>query len=381
MSPQRVIIDTPSEVVGAPKPSSINSRTDVATIEINGQRYEDWETVTVQQRYGEDSHVFDFTCTDKLPGANITAIQVLKPGDLCTVLLGGQLAVTGEIIVRQSATNEDNHGVQLVGKGRSWLAAKSSIDPKKSNFDGYTWEQIAHSALSQCGVKLETVGKLSDLKFKNCQAQPGETAWQFLERLARNRGVVLGSNNVGSILGIGDHEVPISGQLIEGENIKSDKAVFTNEFVHNRYQAAGSQHGSDEHWGAAASEIDAQVGGSLKNPSLSYTPMEQGGSVQEAELRARFEAQWHESTTLEAQVTVQGWLRKNGQLWKAGEGVWLRAPTHFLDLAMMIQQATFTQSDAQGTLTTLDLVLPWKFNGKINYDPNQKPFIPNNTEG
>ena len=124
MSPQRVIIDTPSEVVGAPKPSSINSRTDVATIEINGQRYEDWETVTVQQRYGEDSHVFDFTCTDKLPGANITAIQVLKPGDLCTVLLGGQLAVTGEIIVRQSATNEDNHGVQLVGKGRSWLAAK-----------------------------------------------------------------------------------------------------------------------------------------------------------------------------------------------------------------------------------------------------------------
>ena len=78
-------------------------------------------------------------------------------------------------------------------------------------------------------------------------------------------------------------------------------------------------------------------------------------------MRANYEA--HRSATARrsrANVTVQGWLRDGGNLWRTGDNVYVYSPMAMLNLVMKIQTATFTQDNKGGTTTMLELVLPWR---------------------
>jgi hypothetical protein len=68
---------------------------------------------------------------------------------------------------------------------------------------------------------------------------------------------------------------------------------------------------------------------------------------------------------VEATITVPGWMVPGTTtLWRAGDNVFVNSPMAILDQAMTIRTATFTQ-DGRGTLTTLDLVIPWLLRDKI----------------
>lgn len=340
---------------------------EVAVLVVNGQEFRDWKTVEVSHRWLENCHIFNFTCSEKLPTPATWPLLAFKPGDTCIIQLGGILAMTGEITIRQVAYDPENHGVQLVGRSLSYNTGKSQIRPQSANLDNYTWSQIARKLLGEIGVGLETVGKLDETKFEQCQAMPGETVYACVERLARSRGIIVGSNAKGELVGIGDHESKVTDYLIEGQNIKSANCVISNESIYSEHQMYGQKAGHDGSAYKQASEIFATVPGQLKRPAYNVTAMEQPGTNAEAQLRAKFEAQWHNGTEVKAQITVQGWLRKGGDIWRVGESVWVRSPMLLLDIPMSIQTATFLQSDAQGTITVLDLVLPWFLNGFVSY--------------
>ena len=71
------------------------------------------------------------------------------------------------------------------------------------------------------------------------------------------------------------------------------------------------------------------------------------------------------------------------ELWRAGSDVSVNSPMAILDQVMKIRTATFTQ-DSRGTLTTLDLVIPWLLRDKAPGGPNipddpartQTPIVP-----
>lgn len=338
---------------------------EVAVLIVNGVEFRDWETVEVQHRWTEPYPVFQFTCSEKQPAPKVQALLAFKPGDLCTILLAGILAITGEITIRQVAYDARSHGVQLIGKGLSYTADKSSVRTKTNSFDNNTWEQVARKLLGSIGVGLEVVGTLDARPFEFLQLQPGEIIFKTLERLARNRGIILGSNHRGQIVAIGDHTSDVEDVLEEGVNILRANCTITNEYLHDQYFATGQSNGHDGLWGADASEIEASAGGSNERSSPLVTPMEQPGTQADAQRRAEFERRWHEGTQVKANVTVQGWLRNNGDLWRVGQSVWLRSPMLLLDMPLAIQMATFRQNNDTGTTTELELVLPWFLNDLI----------------
>src|SRR5262249_27493871 len=150
---------------------------------------------------------FQFTTADivEVPGQdppdNWQKLQ-FKPGDECGVYLGGQLAVFGVIIARQTAYDKDNKGVQLTGVGLQWYAQRGSI-LNKTNFDNESFLQIASEVLAPFGIGFCTVGTIDGTPFTNIQVETGETVWNFLERIARDRQVVLGTDHQGRFVFIG----------------------------------------------------------------------------------------------------------------------------------------------------------------------------------
>jgi prophage tail gpP-like protein len=350
---------------------------EVAELVVNGSTFRDWTSVMVQHRYAEAFHIFKFTAAEKKDLPPFWTKLQFKPGDKCEIFLAGILAMSGFITQRQVAYDAERHGIELIGKSWSWIISKSSVKP--ANYDGYSWSAIARAELARFGGSLNVVGTLDETPFENCQTHPGEPVWSFLERLARMRGIIIGAGppTTNSLTAIGDHDVAVEDALIEGGNIFKANCVISNEFIYAQYAAIGQVHGTDQRWGTDASEQEAQVGGSDNQPSAIVTPSEQPVTLPELQRRAEFEARWHQGTEVTAQITVQGWLRPSqADLWRIGSTAQVTSPMLMLNDPLSIQNATFSQSSESGTITTLDLVLPWFLNGHLDLSAANIPGPP-----
>ena len=96
--------------------------------------------------------------------------------------------------MRQVAYNATSHGVMLIGKSVTAWAARSSVDTKTGSFDGKNILQVAQEVLAPYPVGIKTVGQIDLTPFVHLQNEKGELIWDFLERLARPRGIVMGSD-------------------------------------------------------------------------------------------------------------------------------------------------------------------------------------------
>jgi len=336
---------------------------EVAQLIVGSTVYEDWESVYVQHRWKDGWPTFRFTATEggKLP-FDWAKLQ-FKPGDVCTILLGGQLGVTGIITQRQVAYAATEHGVQLSGVGIQWAAATSSVPSKngQNNFDDQAITPIFTKVVSSVGGKPLVVGKPSGMKFENMQSQPGELVFDFLDRIARMRNAQLGSDHLGNLLLIGQYSPPITQDLWEGRNILKMQCIFSSEQLYNEYTLNSQAPVRDNRSQRDSAEVTVTVAGDL--PGLFHRVLEipaehPSMSPPEALMRAQYEALARTGTKVTANVTVQGWLRDGQNLWTCGDGVRLYSPMCPLDLTMLIKTATFTQDNKGGTLTQLECVLP-----------------------
>jgi prophage tail gpP-like protein len=350
---------------------------EVAVLDVNGKTFEDWESVWVQQRWADSFTYFRFTAAERDPIINrkggpfpLIAKLQFKPGDKCTITLAGQLAVTGYIETRQVAYDANAHGVMLIGKSATAWAARSSVDTKTGNFDKKNIVQVAQQVIAPYGVGLRVIGSPDMTPFDKLQNEKGELVWDFLERIARPRGVVMGSDSKGNFLLIGEHSYPVVSQLVEGQNIKSCQCIITHEHIYTEYRVDGQAPASDDNAGTASSELTGKVGGTSPVISKLITAAEQPVKTQaEIQARAKNESVWHEGTTIQATIVVQGWLRDGSSLWQAGDDVHVHSPMAMLDNTMKIQNCTFTQDNNSGTLTTLDLVNPELLRDRSNFNP------------
>jgi prophage tail gpP-like protein len=341
----------------------------VCKLTVGGGDYTDWETIWVQERWTEAFTFFRFTANE---GKNLPSDWhrlMIKPGDSCTVTLGGALAATGRIVTRQCSYNATQHMVQLTGKALSYWPYKSSVDTKDGNFDGMHVKQIATKVLQEYGAP-KFYGNISEIPWQELQAQKGIKIWDFLEGLCRQRKVVLGSDRKGNCLLVGDHSGSImtgsTGNLIEGANIKAMQCTISVDDMYIDLRVDGSTKGSDQQNGSDTNEQSAPAKSKAPVASKLVIPNEDSVATQaELDLRVVAEKQWTEATQITANVTVVGWFNDQGQLWSAGDDAYIYSPMAMLDGTMKIKTVTWTQDNNQGTQTTLELVAPWGLNDTI----------------
>lgn len=354
----------------------IGGDSEVATIIVRGRKFTDWESVWVQHRWAESSALFKFTAAERDPYPTLWQRLQFVPGDICTIYLGGVLALNNGIITdRQVAYDPGNHGVQLLGRSLTYYAAQSSTDHKDENFDGKTFEQVARTVLAPYPVGIKVVGTLNPRPYARLRGPKGATIWDFLETIARPRGIVLGSDHLGNILLIGDHSFAIDADLIEGQNIKKCQCLISIQNLYARYGGMAQSAGTDGHSGKQSNELYAEV--QDKFPTAAYNLFTSPFPVwDEAELREEVdnEARWHKGTKIQATITTYGWFQPRApNLWRAGQNVQTKSPMAILDRVLKAQTVTFTQDNTNGTETTLDLVAPWllgdkKFQAGVDID-------------
>lgn len=338
------------------------NQSEYATLVVGHFRFLDWTSIFVQENRLDQWLTFRFSCADavNLPEAPFWNLLQFKPGDACEIYLGRTLAMSGVIINRQAAYDARSRGVTLDGRSLSWWASTSSIVDKESRFEGDLLH-IARMVLAPTGVGLETLGRISTLPFDPAaQPNPGETIGTFLERLGRERNVLVSASPAGNLLFIGEHVLPTGGNLIEGINILKCQCIISAERKYSIIYTRGQSAGGDDKYGIQASEMEARAAGTANRYRALITPMEHPvWTLEEVNLRNKHELMWTEGTDVEATIVVQGWFKPNGLLWRAGDHVQVDSPMAMLKQLLVLETVTFTQDRNAGTLTTLVAVTPW----------------------
>ena len=348
---------------------------EVAVVKVNGREYGDWTSVLVTVEFMSWFPKFSVEITEfsEAPSTTLIRAQQILPGDLVEVLLAGYLVVTGFVSERHAAYDGNNHAVRINGVGMSWDLTKSSVWTQSGSFDNKSITEFTREMLKPTGVGLKVIGNVDNTPFENIHVQPGEVIAGAIERYAKMRKTIVGSNEFGDLTLVGDHSATIADYLIEGRNIKAANCVIRDVEVYRRYIALGQQNSNDSHNGDKANKQVAEEQGDANQGRgrVHVEPAPIADSEHGVRQLAKFTKNMLEGTRIEAHITVQGWLRENFELYRAGAYYWVQSPMLALNQLLGTQSITYAQ-DAGGTYTVLTLVDPNHINGgyeKVDLPP------------
>ena len=328
--------------------------------------FNDWESIWLQYKLNDSFAFFRFIAAERTPPPADWTLLQFRPGDSCVATLAGQLALTGLITDRQTSYDATRHQVQLIGKSDTHWGYKSSVDTPTGNFDGQNLQQVFETVVAPFPGSPQVWGTVDPTPFQKLQNEVGELTWDFLERIARPRGAVLGADNFGHYLLIGQHTNPVIATLKEGVNIKACECLISHDYLMTAYNSIGQTSGSDQNHGSSANEQTCTVAGTAAKYSKIITPMPFPVATQaEVCAHAYNEAKWHEGDRITANIVVYGWTWNGTDLWSAGQNVFVDSPMAMLNLVMKLRTVTFEQNSQVGTQTTLELVQPWALNDEV----------------
>ncbi|GEP09804.1 phage baseplate assembly protein [Methylobacterium gnaphalii] len=332
----------------------------ICEVRTEGGTYSDWLTVEVSQSWdAEWMRNFRLTCaepSDKL-------LQRLLPGSRVDIAMAGQVVIQeGYIKTRQAAFDSNRHAVQIVGYSKAGRTVYGSAEAGTGQFRGYKIDAIANRLLKQHGLNFRVENGPSgwDTPFPNVVIRYGETPFDAISRLCRQRGLWLRADKAGNyVAGVSDGGDGAMFQ--EGVNILSANCSIEDPSVDNVIMNA-QQSGSDSLFGRKASEISAKSqlsGGSglgLSRKVLAEMPLGQ----KELQLRTNMESAALEADRVRVTLSYQGWLKPSGSLWDLGDWATVRSPMLFPlanpQMRLKLWGYTYAQSPEGQTTTAIELV-------------------------
>jgi prophage tail gpP-like protein len=361
----------PDDPTAAPVYERLPGPKEIAVLEVKGQFFSNWTTVRVEQKWTEAFPVFTFDCTEEVPIPLTVNGAQFVPGDVVRVLLGGAPAVFGYISERHVGFDGQQHGVRLIGCGDTADLVNSSIPLDKLNgHDGKSVEQLAKDLSAHLNIGVHLRGDVDKTPFDKIQPQPGETPMQCIERYAKMRAVLIGSEANGGLLLIGPHPATTLGWLVEGINILSANCVVRDPMIYKKIFATGQDSGSDSANGDPQNKQVAQVDGSSTRNKVLVVVADVADTMHGIQKRVEMESVFTEGSYIEAQIKVQGWFKDanaSDDIWRAGEYYTVTAPSLILyDVVLGCSACAYEQADG-GTTTTLTMVKPQHMNGRFNY--------------
>lgn len=337
-------------------------REEQAILTVNGRDYRDWESVTVKHELGaRPPFTVRFTCSEGLPIANNFAKMQIKPGDTCSVTLAGYPAFTGKVMTRQVYYDANRHHIEIQA-GTFTDVMTSSVIKDNMEYKDQTFDQIAKDQLKRVGVNLkyEEGTTPPSTKFPRVSAMHGETIIDFLETIARPLGLVFTSNPQGDFV-VAKGPNSDTDSVMEGRDILIGREIIYNESMANSAPSVGQGTGNDKKWGAKVAHVPFATVSSINSlfggQAPGVIPFEMPTSDNEMlKGRSTSETQWLDDDKITVIVTVYGWQRPSGGLWRVNMLV-----SVYSEMLMMrgnqlkAKSVTFTQDNRTGTRTTLDL--------------------------
>lgn len=332
---------------------------------VNGMAYAGWTSLGVTRAMDAASGAFTVSLTERWEGGNGAAAQVepwpILPGDECEVRLAGVPLIIGHVDIFKPSYSATSHTINIQGRDKTADLIDCSAVHAPDEWRNLDLMQFASIVAKPFGVEVSADVPVGE-RFQLIKLQQGETAFEAIERYARQRRLLLMPDGKGGLLltraGYRRAEVALE----QGSNILDASGSIDHSQRFSSYLIKAQAGFSEDSDG----EAEAHIEGSVTDSGIArYRPMlvvaESGGTGASVQERATWEANSRIGKSAAASITVQGWRqRPGGPIWEPNMLVRVRSPWLRMDGDMIIRQATFERGD-QGTTTKLDLVSPQAF--------------------
>ncbi|GAB3441095.1 phage baseplate assembly protein [Insolitispirillum peregrinum] len=338
---------------------------DLVTLRVNNTQHRGWTTVDITRSLSTISNAFSLTVANdwgsESPTLNST---LLKPGDICQVLINDQPVVTGYIDSVKPSYDAKQHQISVSGRDRTGDLVDCSADVQEwhdHSLDDIVRALIApfsNPELGEIGIRIAPEGRTLPQVAKH-SVHPGDTVYSVIERLSRQTGCLVWSDGTGG--------------LIIGNPVKAKTGIPLQRRV-NILSASASNSWSKRYRNIVVlSDSPGKTSGptgslpfSLSDPDIGakdwritrYRPLlmiaEASIGDELLEKRAEWERQHNAGQGQSYSVTVQGWLQ-DGQLWAPGQTVSLTDDWLGADDSYLISTVNFKHGTG-GTTTTLTVI-------------------------
>lgn len=322
------------------------------TLTVNGIAYGGWKSISVRRSMEELSGSYSLGVSEIWP----TQVEPreIRTGDRASIVVDKVPLVTGYVDQVEAGYDSYSHGVSVSGRDAAADLVDSSAQHGKGEWRNARLDQIARDLAAPYGIAVQVQAELG-APFATFAIEPGETAFDCLERAARQRGVLLLSDGKGGlVLGKSGSGGTVPTPLLESENLLSCSAANDSSQRFQKYIVKGQRAGSDEVSGTAASAMRAEASdGGVTRARTLVILAEDEGDLASLKRRAEWEATVRAARALTARCTVLGWEHAGG-VWHPNCIVRLRSPCLRLDRDLLVRDVELIADD-QGKRTNLVL--------------------------
>lgn len=168
-------------------------------LEVNGVQYSNFETADVSLQMDTVADTFNFTAisTEKNP-------LPFKLNDSCVISADGQKILTGFIESISVDYDSSSHSIALSGRSKTADIVDSMINALEIK-PPITLKSVIEKVISHIGASIAVVDSVGNLEKFNAAEDllspaVGQNAFEFIEKLARKRQVLLTCNGDGNIV-------------------------------------------------------------------------------------------------------------------------------------------------------------------------------------
>lgn len=335
---------------------------EIVSLEVNGIAWKGWEEVTITRAVDAVAGQFEVTLTDRW-SEEIGALPIAAsmPVTIATRAEGGtkdDTLIRGYIDKVKPTMGPTQHSITISGRDASADLVDCAAVHSPGEWRKKTCLQLAEILAAPFGVSVRLAGA-QGAAIPLHKIQPGETAWECLERALRQRELLAMPDANGGIIIVAIGTGRTATALHYGGNIISCSADFDVRKRFSEYRVLAQAKGTDDEHGAAAAQV---LGISYDTTIERYRPRVITGESPKDKATAKRRADWEasvqagRSATFEA--TVQGWRQGDGTLWPLNAMCAVVARPLRVVQDLMIGKVVHKISSSSGTTTTLTLCSP-----------------------
>lgn len=328
------------------------SERDIPQLLVGGTLYSGWKEMAITRQIDAISGGFELELTERWDGQSVR--WPVYSGERCELRLGADTVIKGYVDRRPRRIGKDSHRVRVQGRDMTADLVDSSAVHSPDEWSGLGLLQLARILAKPFGVAVSAdvdVGAAFD-PFK---LQPGESAFEAIERACRMRAVLPMSDGSGGLLLTRAGSGRTASAIVEGENLLEAETDddWTQRYSHYIVKAQSTSLLADDADGSAKIKGEASDRGIDR-----YRPLlviaEGIADAAAARERAMWEAGVRAGRAVSVIATVQGWRQTDGTLWPLNGLCPVKIPSLDVDDRLLITGLTFRYG-AQGSTTEITM--------------------------
>jgi prophage tail gpP-like protein len=286
-----------------------------ATLQIDGSIYGGWKSVEFFRSIEQGAASFELGVTEKWAGQKTR--RAIIPGGAYVFSLNDAAVAAGYVEDIEPTYDATTHDIKVSARDRIGdIVDCAAVVDGPYEFSGLGLAEIATRLCKPFGVSVRAEVDLG-ASFDRFAIQPGETAWEAIERACRYRAVLPNSDGMKTlVLSRAGRGGRATGALKLGENIKRAQGKFSTRERFSLVVVKGQQEPSDEL--DAVSETQPE-GRANDRRVTRYRPTviiaEQAGNDVSFADRAAWNVRFAQGRSQSVTYTAYGWHDAGGSLW------------------------------------------------------------------